>query len=339
MPGLGHGGTHLTSDVEGALDFEAVRVAVAAHTRVTPLLPAVDLSERCGRDVLVKAECLQLTGSFKVRGAAARLSALGAAERKRGVIACSSGNHGRAVAFVAERLGVPSTVFVPEWVDPVKLDGIRACGAEAVPAGTTFDESETLAKAAAAESGRTYVSAYDDEWVIAGQGTLAEEIIDQLGTPPAAVVVPLSGGGLAGGIAQSLAHRLGGEAPPCVAISASNAAVMLESVRRGCPVELPEQDTLASALSGGIGLDNRYSFALVRDLIDQHAVVDEDAIAAAMRYCVERLRLVVEGGGSVAVAALLCGAWHPDDVGDGPIVVVLSGGNVQTETLMRVLGR
>ncbi len=321
------------------LNFAAARLAVAAHARVTPLIPAADLSAQLRREVFVKAESLQLTGSFKVRGAAARLSALDAGERSRGVIACSSGNHGRAVAFVAERLGVPATVFVPEWVDPVKLDGIRACGAEAFPAGTTFDESETLAKAAAAESGRTYVSAYDDEWVIAGQGTLAEEIIDQLGVSPGAVLAPLSGGGLIGGMAAALAHRLGDEAPPCVAISASNAAVMLESVRRGHPVELPEEDTLANALAGGIGLDNRYSFALVRDLIDQHAVVDEDEIAAAMRYCVERLRLVVEGGGSVALAALLCGAWQADDVGDGPIVVVLSGGNVQTETLLRVLGR
>jgi len=320
------------------LNFEAARLAVAEHAGVTPLLRAWELSSRLGRDVFVKAECLQRTGSFKVRGAAARLSALDADERERGVITCSSGNHGRAVAFVAERLGIPATIFVPEWVDPVKLDGIRASGAEAVLAGPTFDESEALARERAAERGRAYVSAYDDEWVIAGQGTVADEILEELSTTPAAVVVPLSGGGLAGGVAAALADRLGADAPPCVAVSASNAAVMLESVRRGAPVELPEEETLANALAGGIALDNRYSFTLIRDLIEQHAVVGEDEIAAAMRYCVQHLRLVVEGGGAVALAAVLSGAWDPATVGDGPIVVVLSGGNVQTETLLRVLG-
>jgi len=316
---------------------------VARHARRTPLLPAPALARGLGRDVLLKAECLQHTGSFKVRGAAARLEALDADERGRGVVACSSGNHGRAVAFVAARMGIRATIFVPEWIDAVKLSGIRACGAEAVLAGSSFDEAEARALESAAHEGRTYVSAYDDPWVIAGQGTIGDEILDQCDRVPDFVMAPLSGGGLVAGIAARTKVRLGARAPITVAVSAENAAVMLASLRAGHPVEVPEQDTLASALAGGIGLDNRHSFALVRDLVDEHAVVSERAIADAMRHLIERSNLVVEGGGAVAVAALLSGAWRAPDVGPerdaaaGPIVIVLSGGNVATETLLGVL--
>jgi len=333
---------------------------VAGLARRTPLLEAHDVSERIGAPVLVKAECLQLTGSFKVRGAAARLAALTPEERARGVVACSSGNHGRAVAYVAERLGVRATVCVPEWVDPVKLAAIRATGAEAVLAGATFDEAEVHALDLAARDGRPYVSAYDDPWVIAGQGTIALEILDELGEAPAAVLAPLSGGGLVGGIAAALAHRLGEDAPPVVAVSAERAAVMLASLRAGRPVEVPEEETLASALAGGLGPANRYSFPLVRELVREHVTVTEEQIAGAMRYAVRSLRLVVEGGGAVALAALLSGAWAgagarsattaaaaavaAGAVGGagpiraaGPVVVVLSGGNVAPGTLASVL--
>jgi threonine dehydratase len=226
---------------------------------------------------------------------------------------------------------------VPLWVDTVKLEGIRRAGAEAVLAGATFDESEALARRAAADQGRTYVSAYDDPWVIAGQGTVGEEVLDELRQPPGALLVPLSGGGLVGGIAKALTARLGSARPRFVAVSARNAAVMQESVEAGRPIELPEQETLANALAGGIGLDNRYSFALVRDHVDEYLAVDEAAIAGAMRYSVGQLRLVVEGGGAVALAALLSDLWAPPAGLQGPVVVVLSGGNVSSETLIRVL--
>jgi threonine dehydratase len=236
---------------------------------------------------------------------------------------------------------VPASIYLPEWVDPVKLAAIRASGADAVLAGATFDEAEEAAIAEASRSGRVYVSAYDDPWVIAGQGTVALEILEQClergDEPPAAVLVPLSGGGLAGGIAAALHARLGDAEPATVAVSARNAAVMLASLEAGRPVERPEHETLAGALAGGIGLDNRHSFALVRDHVAEHVVVDESDIASAMRHAVTRLRLVVEGGGAVALAALSSGAWAPPSGRSGPIVVVLSGGNVAPDTLARVL--
>ena len=331
------------------IDPEAVRSSVQRHARVTPLLQAPALSECLGREVLLKAECLQPTGSFKVRGAAARLEALDGEERARGVVACSSGNHGRAISFVAGRMGVPARVFVPEWVDPVKLAGIRAGGAEAVTTGATYDEAEASAIAEAEAQGRVFVSAYDDPWVIAGQGTIGLELMQQVEgahAPLGAVVAPLSGGGLIGGIALAVQAALGDRAPTVVAASAENAAVMLASVRAGAPIELPEEETLANALAGGIGPENRFSFPLIRDRIDTHVTVTEAQIAAAMQYSLERLHLVVEGGGAVGLAALLAGAWPPTDetigedargAGRGSIVVVLSGGNVAMETLVEVL--
>ena len=246
------------------------------------------------------------------------------------VVACSSGNHGRAVSHVAGRASIPARVFVPEWVDPVKLDGIRRGGAEAVLLGETFDESEAAAIAAADEAGSVYVSAYDDPWVIAGQGTIGLEIREQLrGRPLSALLAPLSGGGLIAGIAGTVQARI-------VGVSAERAAVMLASLSAGHPVELPEEETLANALAGGIGLDNRHSFELVRERVDEHVTVREAEIAAAMRYAVERCHMVVEGGGAVALAAVLERHWVPPE-GDGAVVIVLSGGNVSAETLVGVL--
>ena len=305
--------------------------------RRTPLLRAPELSDQLGQAVWLKAECLQVTGSFKVRGAAARLSALNDQERMRGVVSCSSGNHGRAVAYVAKKLGIPASVCVPEWVDPVKLEGIKANGADAVLVGSTFDEAETHALELSERTGRTYISAYDDPWVIAGQGTIALEILGQLGESPAAILTPLSGGGLLGGIASVFAESIEDQTCRTVAVSAENAAVMLASVRAGHPIELAEEETLANALAGGIGLNNQYSFKLIQDLVHEHVTVTEKQISDAMRYCAMELSLVVEGGGAVAIAAVQSGTWKPTGVRDGPLVILLSGGNVAKETLASVL--
>ena len=319
------------------LNFERVTNAVERIARRTPLLRAPELSDQLGQPVWLKAECLQVTGSFKVRGAAARLSALNDQERMRGVVSCSSGNHGRAVAYVAKKLGIPASVCVPEWVDPVKLEGIKANGADAVLVGSTFDEAETHALELSERTGRTYISAYDDPWVIAGQGTIALEILGQLGESPAAILTPLSGGGLLGGIASVFAESIEDQTCRTVAVSAENAAVMLASVRAGHPIELAEEETLANALAGGIGLNNQYSFKLIQDLVHEHVTVTEKQISDAMRYCAMELSLVVEGGGAVAIAAVQSGTWKPTGVRDGPLVILLSGGNVAKETLASVL--
>jgi threonine dehydratase len=318
------------------LDFETARPSVARIARVTPLLEAPLLSERLRTPVHLKLENLQLTGSFKVRGATSRLRMLSEDERQGGIVACSSGNHGRAVSYVANRLGIAATVCVPEWVDPVKLAGIRAHGAETLLLGDTFDDSEEQAIRLAAQTGRPYISAYDDPGIIAGQGTIALEVVEALGGAPAALLAPLSGGSLMGGIAAAL-HWRTGSSQAAVAVSADRAIAMRRSVEVGYPVQLPEEDTVASALSGSIRPDNRYSFPLIRDLVSEHETVTEDEIKYAIRFLCNELHLVAEGGGAVAVAAILAGRWRPSR--EGPVVVVVSGGNLQPEMLADLLTR
>ncbi|HSG50418.1 MAG TPA: pyridoxal-phosphate dependent enzyme [Longimicrobiales bacterium] len=305
--------------------------SVRALLPVTPLYRDPALSERLGRAVYFKVESLQFTGSFKVRGAVARMAALTDRERARGVVTCSSGNHGRAVAWAAERLGIAAVVCVPGWVDPVKRAAIQRHGAEVRLVGESYDEAEADAVRLARETGRVLVHPFDDPRVVAGQGTVGVEVLQAL-PEVSDVLVPLSGGGLAGGVAYALQAL--GSTCRVTAVSARNARVMRASLEAGHPLELPEEETLASALAGGIGLDNRVTFALVGDLVPHHLEVAEVEIARAMAYGYRELGLVLEGGGATGLAALL-GEDPPS--GAGPLVVILSGGNVDLGLLARVL--
>jgi len=331
----------VTADPEGAdpSSWSAERWtevvdAVRAAVPPSPVLPSDALSRKLGRPVLLKLENLQRTGSFKVRGAAARISRLTDRERASGVVACSSGNHGKAVAWVAGRAGVPAVVCVPDWIDPVKLSAIRGAGAEAGLCGATYDDAAREAARIAAEEGRVFIHPFDDPWVAAGQGTLAVELLDQV-PDLAAVVLPLSGGGLAGGVAAAL--KAGGSAAACVAISAERAQVMHASLLAGRPIELEEEPTLASALSGGIELENQCTFELVRRHVTHHALVPEAAIEEAVLWTLRHERMLVEGGGAVGVAALLTEVL-PEIPADGPVVVVLSGGNLDLARLQELHG-
>jgi threonine dehydratase len=308
-------------------DVAAARDAIAGIAVRTPLLQVPALGKRLGHEVALKLENLQVTGSFKVRGAANRILALRDAERARGVVTCSSGNHGRAVAYVAELLGIPATVCVPEWVDPIKLSAIQQHGAEAVLHGSTYDEAEERSYAIERDRGLSYVHPFDDPHVIAGQGTIGLELLDQLPSIDTAVV-PLSGGGLISGVAVALKSH--NAAIKVVGVSAKNAAAMMECLAAGKPVAVREEETVASALSGGIDLNNRHTFALVRDLVDEYMVVSEHEIRAAMRFAADDLKLVVEGGGAVGIAAVLGADWEQDR---GSVAIVVSGGNVSRSTL------
>jgi threonine dehydratase len=312
-------------------DIAAAQRAVAQMATVTPLVQSPSLTGLVGRTLLLKLENLQVTGSFKVRGAANRLLALSEADRIRGIVTCSSGNHGRAVSYVAGQLGVPATVCVPEWVDPIKLAAIKEHGAEAVLHGATYDEAEARSLEIAQGRGLTYIHPFDDPRIIAGQGTVGSELLEQFPQIDA-VVVPLSGGGLTAGVALALKSH--NPKIVVVAVSAANAAVMFQSLRAGKPIAVPEQETVANALSGGIDLNNRHTFRLVRDLVDEHVLVSEAEIKRAMVFAVEELKLVVEGGGAVGIAALLGGCV--ERLGEN-VAVVISGGNVGRDTLSRLL--
>ena len=312
-------------------DITAACNAIAGIAVNTPLLASPALSDKSGTSVLLKAENLQVTGSFKVRGAANNMLSLTQEERARGVVTCSSGNHGRAVAYVAELLGISATVCVPEWVDAVKLDAIRSHGAEEVLHGRTYDEAEVHSFEIRDERGLSYVHPFDDPYVIAGQGTIGVELLEKVPSLRA-VVVPLSGGGLIGGIALAVKNH--DPLIRVIGVSAERARVMHESLGEGKPVEFPEEDTIASALSGGIGLDNKYTFRLVRDLVDEYLLVSEEEVVEAMAFAASEQKLVIEGGGAVGIAALL---FDKAEGIEGDVAVVISGGNVDLKTYTGVI--
>ena len=312
-------------------DSHAARDAISSIAVTTPLVRSTGLSAIAGTGVWLKLENLQVTGSFKVRGASARLLALTEEERGRGVVTCSSGNHGRAVAYVAEKLDIPATICLPEWVDPVKLDAMRRHGAETVLHGSTYDEAEARSLDIEKERGLIFVHPFDDPHVISGQGTIALEVVEQLPSVRT-VVVPLSGGGLIAGI--TLALKKHDPSIRVIGVSAERARVMHESIQAGRPIEFPEEETVANALSGGIGLENNYTFRIVRDVVDEYLLVSEEELLEAMVYAAVDERLVVEGGGAVGIAALLTGKVKNLD---GDTAVVVSGGNVDPTLFAKVL--
>jgi threonine dehydratase len=303
------------------------RQRIAPLVRRTPLVRSASL----GAGVHLKLEMLQETGAFKLRGATNRISQLTPAERERGVVAVSTGNHARAVGHAAAAQGVPAVVCMSTMVPANKVAAVRATGAEVKIEGRNQDEAEEIAKALAAERGLTFVSPFDDPWVIAGQGTLGLELLEDLPDLDCALV-PLSGGGLIAGIALALKSASSGIR--VVGISMEHGPAMTLSLRAGRPVAVEEAPSLADSLGGGIGLDNRYTFALVRDLVDETVLVGEDEIAAAMAHCYWREQQIVEGAAAVGVAALLAGK-----VGRAGrcTVVVLSGRNVDMRRFTEIV--
>ena len=286
------------------------RAAGEGLVRRTPVLSSRSLSERCGGRVALKAESLQRTGSFKLRGALAKLAALGD-ECRAGVVAGSAGNHAQAVAYAARARGVPCEVFMPADASVAKTEAARALGAEVRVAEGNVDECVAAAMARAREGGLCFVHPFDDPDVVAGQATLGLELLEDV-PDLARVVVPVGGGGLAAGIA--------------IAVKAERPEVEVVGVQ--------VQDR---ALTIADGIAVKRPADLVAQQVDGMSVVGEDAVARAMVLLLERAKLVVEGAGAVAVAALLDGAVAPAP--DGTTVAVLSGGNVDAGLLAAVARR
>lgn len=321
----------MTVDALSSIDVSGAAVAIRSMALRTPLIRSDFLGRLTGGMVYLKLENLQRTGSFKVRGAAFRLLSLSPDERQAGVITCSSGNHGRAIAHLARRLHVEATVCVPTWVDPVKLEAIRREGAQVDREAPSYDDAERRALELGRERGLTFVHPFDDPHVLAGQGTLGWEVIEDRPDVDT-IVAPLSGGGLVGGIAIGL--RQAGHTCTVAAVSARNAGAMVASLSHGSPVEIAEEPTVASALSGGIGLENRYTFEAVRGLVTEHEIVAEGEIVKAMTLLAERHRLIVEGGGATGVAGVL---KNPDHYRGKNTAVIVSGGNITVKDWLRLV--
>jgi threonine dehydratase len=296
----------------------------------TPLIESPWLSKFSGSNIYLKLECLQITGSFKIRGATNKILHLTDEEKARGVIAVSSGNHGRATAYMAKSFGIPAVVCIPETVPEIKVSAIRDLGAEVLIAGKTYDEATEIAISLQEARGLTMVHPFDDPYVIAGQGTIGLEIIKERPDIDT-VLVPLSGGGLLGGIA--LALKSINPAIQTIGVSMDKGAAMVESLKAGKVVEIVEQPSLADALMGGLGPENLHTFRINQKYVDRTILVTEDEIAAGMTYSLEKEHLVVEGGGAVAIAALL--ARKVETLGER-IALVISGSNVSLPTLTSV---
>ncbi len=318
-----------TADVT-MIDAYLARRRITSIAKRTPLIHSPLLTERVGGSVYLKLESLQETGSFKIRGAANKMLSLTAEEKAQGVVTGSSGNHGRAVSYVASRLGIKAVICLSARVPRNKVDAISRLGAEIVVHGNSYDESVSHALQVAEERGLTMIDSFDDPFVIAGQGTIGLELLEDFADLDTAVV-PLAGGGLTGGIA--LALKSANPAIRVIGVSMERAPVMYYSLQAGAPIEMKEEETIADALQGGLGEDNQYTFRMVREYVDDVVLVSEEAIAEAMVFALEKHHLVVEGAGAVGIAALLHGKVR--GVGR-KVAVVVSGSNVEIPLLLKI---
>ena len=312
-------------------DISAAQRAISPWVRRTPVVRCWSLSAKIGADVYLKLETTHDTGAFKIRGATNKILSLSDAERARGVVAVSTGNHGRAVALAAKRLGVRATVCLSELVPENKRKAIEVLGATLRVKGRSQDEAEIEAKKLIESEGLVPVHPFDDPKIIAGQGTIGLELLEDLKQVDC-LLVGLSGGGLAGGIA--LALKSVSKATRIVGISMERGPAMIRSIEADKPVPVEEAPSLADSLGGGIGLDNRHTFELVKKLVDEFALVSERQIADGMRHLFRHERIIAEGGGAVPVSAIL----HNVVTGlEGTVVCIISGNNVDMDLFTRIV--
>jgi threonine dehydratase len=309
--------------------IHAARTAIAGTVLRTPLVPAAALAAPAGAEILLKLESLQPTGAFKLRGATNAVRRLTDQQRKRGVGCCSTGNHGRAIAAAAGRAGIRAIICLSTLVPETKVRAIEALGAEVRRVGRSQDEAQAEIDRLVADEGLTDIPPFDHRDVIAGQGTIALELLEDR-PDLAAIVVPLSGGGLISGIA--IAAKTLKPGIRIIGVSMESGAAMHESLAAGRPVGVAEVPSLADSLGGGIGLANRYTFAICRDLVDETVLVSETEIYRGMRTLFRGQHLVTEGAAAVGVAALLAGKLRLD----GPTALIVSGHNVDPDQFLAV---
>ena len=300
--------------------------------RNTPLIEAPELARHTGaRNVHLKMECWQHTGAFKVRGAANKILSLDEGDRQRGVVTFSTGNHGKAVAYVAGRSGIPATVCLSEHVPAYRAQMIRQLGAQVAVKGRSQDEAEAKYRELLQSRKLVPVVPFDDPQIIAGQGTIALEILSDLPDTDV-LLVQLSGGGLLAGIA--MAAKTINPAIQVVGLSLSRSPAMLESLKAGRPVQVEEKHSIADSLLGGIGMENRYTLPMVKQYVDDHRLIDEDQIRDGMFYLFEVHRVIAEGAAAVGVGAMLNGKIG---LTDKRVVTVVTGSSVESTAYLSII--
>jgi len=308
-------------------EIRAAQQLLAGVARYTPMESSRPLEALVGGPVHLKCENLQRTGSFKIRGAYTRISRLTEAERARGVVAASAGNHAQGVALAAALTGAASTVFMPVGASIAKLAATRAYGATVHLVGKTLDESLIAAREFEAQHGAVLVHPFDHPDILRGQGTVGLEILEQI-PDVATVVVALGGGGLLSGLAAAIRQLR--PQTRIIGVQAAQAAAWPQSMASGHPVRLASMSTMADGIA--VGEPTALTYAHVTDLVDEVITVSEDAISKAMLLCLERAKLVVEPAGAAAVAAIMS---EPERFAP-PVVAVLSGGNIDPLLLLHV---
>lgn len=305
------------------------RCVLSPVINLTPMIPAKGFVPDCR--FYLKADCLQKTGAFKLRGAYYKLSTLTDEEKARGVIACSAGNHAQGVAFAARDMGIPATICIPAGAPLSKVEATRSYGANVVLVPGVYDDAHAEAVRLRDEQGLTFIHPFDDERVMAGQGTIGLEIAEQL--PDVDVVlVPIGGGGLIAGVASALRQLK----PACriIGVQAAGAASMADSLRAGHILTLPEVHTVADGIQ--VKTPGEKTFAICREAVDEVVTVGEAEIASAILTVLERQKLMVEGAGAVGVAAAMYGEL---DLRGKTVCALLSGGNLDVTMLERIITR
>jgi len=311
-------------------DIQAARERIAPHIIPLRIAASAALSKQFDREILLAHEYLQTTGAFKLRGA--MNSVLQLDSGTTGVTAVSTGNHGRALAYSARKAGVPCIICMSELVPQNKLEAIRALGAETRIIGKSQDEAEIEANRLVAEEGYTMIPPFDHPHVIAGQGTIGLEMLEQVPDVDT-VLVQISGGGLISGIALALKSQR--PDVRVIGISMERGCAMAASQKAGKPIEVEELPTLADSLGGGIGLDNQLTFNMVRDYVDDIVLLSETEIADGIRHAYFEEQVILEGGGAVGIAALLAGKASPG----AKTIVLLSGKNIDMQLHRKIINQ
>lgn len=304
--------------------IEQAQDRLDGHVERTPLIHSESLSARSGTPVFLKLENRQPTGSFKLRGATNAVLSLSGNERERGLVTASTGNHGRALAHAASTQGLTATICLSSLVPRNKVEAIRALSADVRIIGKSQDDAMEEVMRLVRDESMNVIPPFDDPRIIAGQGTVGLEIVEDL-PELHTVLVPLSGGGLAAGVAAAVKAKL--PQARVIGISMQRGAAMQASLEAGKPVNVVELDTLADSLGGGIGLDNRWTFEMCRSLLDDVILLDEEEIAAGIRHAATQEGEVIEGAAAVGIAALLAGKIKPT----GATAIIISGGNIDPE--------
>ena len=311
-------------------DIKKAQKNISNYIYKTPQVDSISLS-KIDQKVSLKLESMQITGSFKLRGAVNKLLSLNDEQKKRGVIAVSTGNHGKGVAYAAKQLGIKSIIFMSNLVPTYRRKAIENLGANVKIVGTNSDEADQYARDYALKNNVELVHPFDDLKIIAGQGTIGLEILEAMPTVDT-VIVPTSGGGLIGGIAIAIKEQK--PDIKIIGVSMKRGPSMYESLKAGKPVDVIEEETLADCLGGSIGLENKYTFKIAQDTIDDFVLIDEDKIAEGIKFNFEHHKLITEG--AAATSIMVVKDQLSNHLGKN-IICVICGGNIDAELFSKII--